>query len=317
MPELGFQDVRAAHARIREHIHRTPVLTCAHFDRVTGARVLFKCENFQRTGAFKLRGALNAVLGLSEDELARGVLTASSGNHGQALAYAARLRGARCWVVLPEDATPVKRAAMRGYGAELVVASRDPDERLGRAEALQQETGAVFVPPFNDPAIVAGQGTAALELVQDAGPVDVLLAPVGGGGLASGTALAAAGLTPQPRVLGAEPAAADDAARSLACGRRLPSEHPSTMADGLRSSLGELTFRILRERLAGIVTVDEPAIAQAMRTVWERMKIVIEPSAAVAVAALLSGEVARPGERVGVILSGGNVDLDRLPWADG
>jgi threonine dehydratase len=312
---VGIDDIRRAHDRIRPHVHRTPVLTSAFFDTRTGARVFFKCENFQKTGSFKFRGACNAVFSLRDDELANGVLTGSSGNHGQALARAAGLRNARAVIVMPENATAVKVAAVKGYGGEVIFADPDPAARLAQARRIEEERHTRMVHPFNDPHIVAGQGTAAVELLEQGGPLDTVLVPVGGGGLASGTALAGAALAPDARVVGVEPQRADDACRSLEAGRILPSENPRTVADGLRSSLGDVTFAVLRRHLHSIVTVSEDSILNAMRLIWERMKIVIEPSAAVPVAAILDGKADIKGERVGVILSGGNVDLDRLPWS--
>ncbi len=314
LPDLAA--VRAAAERIAPWAHRTPVLTSRSLDAMAGARLFFKCENLQRAGAFKFRGATNAVFSLGDDEAARGVLTHSSGNHGAALALAARNRGIRCWVVMPEGAPRVKRAAVAGYGAEIVFCEATVAAREATAARVAAETGATFVHPYDDPRVIAGQGTAALELLAEVPDLDLVVAPVGGGGLLSGTAIAVRGLSPATRVVAAEPAAADDAHRSFATGTLQPAGPARTIADGLRTALCPRTFRALRELTAGVVTVSEEAIVAAMRTVWERMKIVIEPSAAVPVAALLAGEAspAGPGSRVGLILSGGNVDLDRLPW---
>ena len=311
---LSAEELRAAHDRIRPHVHRTPVLTCAHFDRRFDAQIHFKCENFQKVGAFKLRGATNAVLSLSEEEVARGLVADSSGNHGQALALAARLRGAQAWVVMPTNATATKVAAVRGYGAEVIPCAPTAEDRRAETERVLRETGGTLVHPFNDLRVIAGQATAAMELLEEVPELDLLLAPVGGGGLLSGTALAAHHFAPRTRVVGVEPAAADDAYRSLAAGRILPAVEPHTIADGLLTSLGELTFTVIRALPEGIVTVTEEAIVDAMRLVWERMKIVIEPSAAVPVAALLEEKLEVRGLRLGIILSGGNVDLERLPW---
>ncbi|MEE8277327.1 MAG: threonine/serine dehydratase [Thermoanaerobaculia bacterium] len=311
---LSAEELRAAHDRIRPHVHRTPVLTCGHFDRRFDAQIHFKCENFQKVGAFKLRGATNAVLSLSKEEVARGLVADSSGNHGQALALAARLRGAQAWVVMPTNATATKVAAVRGYGAEVIPCAPTAEDRRAETERVLRETGGTLVHPFNDLRVIAGQATAAMELLEEVPELDLLLAPVGGGGLLSGTALAAHHFAPRTRVVGVEPAAADDADRSLAAGRILPAVEPHTIADGLLTSLGELTFTVIRALPEGIVTVTEEAIVDAMRLVWERMKIVIEPSAAVPVAALLEEKLEVRGLRLGIILSGGNVDLDRLPW---
>jgi threonine dehydratase len=308
-------DLRAAHDSIRDYLHRTPVLTSAWLNDHLGAEVFFKCENFQKTGAFKLRGAANAVFSLSETELARGVMTASSGNHGQALAYAASLRGAAATVLMPDNAAAIKVAAVKGYGARVVIADANPDKRLAAVDALRKDTGAVFIHPFDDARIIAGQGTAALELFEQAERLEMVLVPIGGGGLTSGTVIAAAAQQPAVRVIAVEPAGADDARRSLAAGRIIPQTNPHTVADGLRSSLGDLTFQILQDGLGDLVTVSETEIVDAMRAIWERMKIVIEPSSAVPVAALLAGKVHVAGKRIGVIISGGNVDLAQLPWS--
>jgi threonine dehydratase/serine racemase len=306
-----LDDIRRAADRIAPHAHRTPVLTCRSVDALAGARVLFKCENLQRVGAFKFRGACNAVLSLTDDEARRGVATHSSGNHAAALALSARIRGVTAHIVMPSSAPAVKRAAVEGYGARIVTCAPTLAAREAALAAVIAETGAHAVHPYDDARVIAGQGTAALELLGEAPDLDAVIAPVGGGGLLSGTAVAVASLSGTP-VIGAEPEAADDAFRSLREGRILPSNDPITIADGLRTSLGELPFAILRSRGVEIVTVREEAIAAAMRLVWERMKIVIEPSAAVPVAAVVGRKVR--GARIGVILSGGNVDLDRLPF---
>jgi threonine dehydratase len=315
MPSIPtLQDIRRAAARIKPHAHRTPVLTCTSLNQMVEAELFFKCENFQKVGAFKFRGACNAVFALPEADARRGVATHSSGNHAAALALAARLRGIQAWIVMPKNAPAVKKAAVAGYGGRIVVCEPTLAARESTLARVQQETGATFVPPYNDPYVIAGQGTAALELCQDVANLDVVLAPVGGGGLVSGTALAVAALSPTTRVIAAEPAGADDAYRSLQAGRIIPSIEPKTIADGLLTSLGELTFAIIRQHVAQIVTVSEEAIIHAMRHIWERMKIVIEPSAAVPLGALLEKHVPLTGQRIGIILSGGNVDLDRLPW---
>ena len=310
----GKPELAEARARIARYAHRTPVMTSAYFDRLTGAKIFFKCENFQKVGAFKFRGACNAVFSLTPPELERGVVAHSSGNHAQALALAAALRGTRATIVMPQNATTIKVAAVRDYGAEVVLCEPTQKSREGETARIVEETGATLIHPFNDSRIVAGQSTAAQELLEDVADLTVILAPVGGGGLLSGCALAAHYYSPGTSVVGAEPCAADDAARSLQAGRILPALPPTTIADGLLTSLGELTFGILRDHVEQIVTVEEAAIAETMRAVWERMKILIEPSSAVPVAALLQDDLDLRGKRVGVILSGGNVDLDRLPW---
>lgn len=312
-----FDAIRQAADRIRPYAHRTPVLTCASLDHMANAQLFFKCENLQRAGAFKFRGACNAVFSLSEEEASRGVATHSSGNHGAALALAAQMRGIEAVVVMPRNAPRVKRAAVAGYGASIVYCEPTEQARRETLAEVIEETGAVFVHSYNDPVIIAGQGTAALELLEEVPGLDVVMAPVGGGGLVSGTALAVSGLSPQTRVIGAEPEGADDAYRSLQEGRIVPSVNPQTVADGLLMSLRDLTFSIIRAHVEQIVTVSEEVIIAGMRHVWERMKIIIEPSAAVPVGALFERKIDLRGLRIGVILSGGNVDLDRLPWVPG
>lgn len=313
LPTLA--DVRRAAERIRPFARRTPVLTAASLDALFGVRLFFKCENFQRVGAFKFRGACNAVQSLAEAEAARGVATHSSGNHGAALALAARLRAVPCTVVVPRNAPAVKRAAVAAYGADVVLCEPTLEARERTlAEAVAESRQAV-VHPYDDASVIAGQGTAALELVEDVPDLDVVLVPIGGGGLASGTALAVRGTSPGTRVVAVEPLGADDAYRSFRSGERLPSVAPDTIADGLLTSLGVRNFELVRRHVDDIVRVSEEAIVRAMRLVWERMKIVVEPSGAVPLAALLDGAVeGLAGKRIGVVLSGGNVDLDRLPW---
>ncbi len=307
-------DIRRAAERIRPYAHRTPVLTCESLDRQVGARVFLKCENLQKGGAFKFRGACNAVFSLSEAQAACGVCTHSSGNHAQALALAARLRGIPAYIVMPENAPSVKKAAVAGYGGQITFCAPTLEMREKTLAQVRAERGAEMVHPYDDERVIAGQGTAALELLEEIPDLDAVIAPVGGGGLLSGTALAVRGLAPRVRVLAGEPEMADDAYRSLQAGRVLPSLHPATIADGLLTSLSERTFGIIRRHVEQIVTVSEAGIVAAMRFVWERAKIVIEPSAAVAVAVLWEGKINLQGAKVGVILSGGNVDLERLPW---
>lgn len=308
---VTIEAVRAAAARIAGHVHRTPVLTSRTLDGELGAAVHCKCENLQRAGAFKARGALNAVLSLADDEARRGVVTHSSGNHGAALAWAASVRGIRCVVVMPETAPAVKVAAVRGYGAEVVQVPAV--ERDAASARIQQERGLVMVHPFEDPRVMAGQGTAALELLEQVPDLDLVITPVGGGGLCAGTAVTVAALRPQARVLGAEPLAVDDAARSLASGVRQPRvDHPRTLCDGLLTALGAPNFELLRAHRVRVVTVGEEAVAAACRFFVERMKIVVEPSAATVLAALraIGGELG--GRRIGAILSGGNTDFGWL-----
>jgi len=315
-PELAvsFDDVIEAAARIAPYVHCTPVLTSRTLDRMANAHLFLKTENFQRIGAFKARGACNAVFALSEDEARRGVATHSSGNHAQAIAYAAGLRGIPAIVVMPEDAPPVKVAAVIDYGAEIVWSGSKPLDREQALETVLEQTGAIFVHPSNDFHVIAGQGTAALELFQAVPNLDIVMTPVGGGGLLAGTALSAKALSPHTRVIGAEPKSVDDAARSLRDGCIYPPTNAYTVADGLRTFLGDVNFPIIRENVSEIVTVGEEVIVAAMRLIWERMKIIVEPSAAVPVAALFEHPDLFCGLQIGIILSGGNVDLDHLPW---
>lgn len=311
----SLTDIRAAADRIRRHIHRTPVLSCAGIDRLVGARLFFKCENFQKVGAFKIRGATNAVLSLNERAAAAGVATHSSGNHAAALALAARLRGVPAYVVMPDTAPQVKKEAVAGYGAQITFCAPTLEAREAGLARVVADTGAAFIPPYNDERIIAGQATAALELLADIPDLDLILTPVGGGGLVSGTALTVRGLSSPSRVIAAEPKGADDAYRSFRAGRIIPSVNPQTIADGLLTSLGDKTFAIIRDCVDDIVTVEEADIIRAMRLIWERMKIIVEPSAAVPLGALLSRSVDVQGKRVAIILSGGNVDLARLPFS--
>ncbi|HLL84639.1 MAG TPA: threo-3-hydroxy-L-aspartate ammonia-lyase [Longimicrobium sp.] len=304
------EDVRAAAERLRGVAHRTPVHTSRTLDEMTGARVFLKCESFQRGGAFKFRGAYNAVSLLSDEERARGVLTFSSGNHAQAVALTGRLLGVRVVVVMPDNAPAAKIAGTRGYGAEVVLYDPLERDRQEIAAELQQERGMALIPPYDHADVVAGQGTAALELMEETGPLDALFAPCGGGGLLSGSALAARDFAPGCRVVGVEPELADDATRSFRTGELVTIRNPPTVADGLRTpSLGRVTFPLVRAHVAEMRTVSEAEIVEAMRFLWTRAKLVVEPSGAVPVAALLASPGELAGQRVGVILSGGNVDL--------
>jgi len=313
-PHPTLADILTAAGRIAPYAHRTPVLTCAALDERLGARIFLKCENFQKVGAFKFRGAANAVFSLDAAAATRGVATHSSGNHAQALALAARLRGIPAFIVMPDNAPAVKKAAVAGYGGRITFCESTLKAREATLERVVQETGAEIVHPYNDDRVIAGQGTAALELLEDVPGLDAMLVPVGGGGLLSGTAIAATSLRPGIRIIAAEPEGADDAFRSFQAGRIIPSTAPRTIADGLLTSLGDRTFPVIRERVERIVTVSEAAIIAAMKFVWERAKLIIEPSSAVPVAALWEKKIDLGGLRVGIILSGGNVDLDRLPW---
>jgi threonine dehydratase len=283
-------------------------------DGLTGGSLFFKCENLQRMGAFKFRGAVNAVFSLEEAEARRGVATHSSGNHAQALALAARIREIEACIVMPHGAPRVKVEAVRGYGARIVFSGSAPEDRERTLREVVDESGAVFIHPSDDLRVIAGQGTCALEVVAEVPELDMIVAPVGGGGLLSGTAIAVQAVSPRTKVIGAEPAAADDAFRSFTSGILHPSGNPRTIADGLRTSLGANTFPIVRSRVAQIVTASEEAIIRAMKLLWERMKIVVEPSAAVPLAAIMEGKLEVRGSRTAIILSGGNVDLDTLPW---
>jgi threonine dehydratase len=309
---IGADEIERAAGRIARWAHRTPVLTSKTLDALCGGSVYLKCENFQKVGAFKFRGALNAVSQLGERERASGVITHSSGNHAQALALAGSLLGVPVTVVMPRTAPAVKRAATEGYGARIVQCEPTLADREATVEAEIRRHGFSLVHPFNDWNVIAGQGTAAWELLDQAGPLDLVLCPVGGGGLLSGTALAVKGRSPKTRVLGAEPASADDARRSLETGMIQPSNDPKTVADGLRTSLGPFTFAVISRHTDGIITATESEILDAMRFVWERIKIVIEPSSAVPVAPLHTRQLDVRGLRVGVIISGGNVDVEPL-----
>jgi threonine dehydratase len=305
---VTFADVLVAADRIRGLVHSTPVLRSSTIDAELGATVFFKCENLQKVGAFKARGATNAIFSLDPETAAAGVVTHSSGNHGQAVAYAAAMRSIPAWVVMPDDASPVKAEAVAGYGATVVRCPRA--ERETTARRLADETGATLVHPFDDPAVIAGQGTAALELLEQVDGLDVLVAPVGGGGLLSGTAIAASAIAPEVSIVGAEPAAADDAFRSMLSGTRQPAvPHPVTMCDGLLTALGELTFPILLRHGVSVVLVEEEAVAAACTTFLSTMKIVVEPSGATVLAAMRSHPDRFAGRRVGAIVSGGNTDL--------
>jgi threonine dehydratase len=307
-----FSDIAAAAKRLSGLAHRTPVMRSAYFDEQTGAKLFFKCENFQKVGAFKFRGACNAVSVLHPEEGRCGVVTHSSGNHGQAVALAASIKAYPAVVVMPDNAARVKVEAVRGYGAEVIFCEPNTPAREAAVDRILSERGGVFVPPYNHPDVIAGQGTAAKELLEDCPDLDVVIAPVGGGGLISGTAIAARHLAPSCRVVAAEPDNADDAARSFRSGQIEPASALTTIADGLRTTLGPLTFAVIQRDVDEVVTVSETAIVSALRQVWERMKIIIEPSCAVPLAAILDGKVDVQGARVGVILTGGNVDLDQL-----
>jgi threonine dehydratase len=314
-PDLpDFAAVEAAAARIAAHAQRTPVRSAHSIDALAGAELLFKCENLQRVGAFKFRGACNAVWSLSDEAAARGVVTHSSGNHGAALALAARTRGITAHVVVPEGAVKTKLAAIEAYGASLHPCAPTMAAREAEAERVRKDTGATLVHPFTDPAVIAGQGTAALELLREVGALDALITPVGGGGLIGGSAIAARALQPGLRIFGAEPEGAADAYESLRRGERVTELVPDTICDGLRGVIGPINFALLRKYEVRVLPVADRDTIAAMRLIWERLKLVVEPSSAIALAAVLRYREQFAGLRVGVIVSGGNVDLDALPW---
>jgi threonine dehydratase len=308
-----FEDIKAAHERIRPYIHHTPVLSSKSINEIVGAELFFKCENLQKVGAFKFRGACNSVFSLSE-EAKNGVCTHSSGNHAAALALAARMRGIPAYIVMPENAPEIKKIAVAGYGAQITFCTPTLEARESTLKKVAAETGATEIHPYNYFNVICGQGTAAKELIEEIGLLDVVMAPVGGGGLLSGTALSTKALLPGVKVIAAEPAGADDAFRSFYSKTLQPSVSPQTIADGLLTSLGSLTFPIILNEVDQIATVSEEGIVAAMRMIWERMKIIIEPSSAVPLAAILENKVDVKGKKVGIILSGGNVDLGRLPF---
>lgn len=310
---ITIKDIQQAAERIKPYIHRTPVMTNESLNQKVGAQVFMKCENLQKVGAFKFRGASNAVWSLTDEEAAHGVVTHSSGNHAQALALAAKMRGIPAYIVMPSNAPQVKKNAVAGYGGQITFCEPTLEARESTMEGIRLSTGASVVHPYNDERVIAGQGTAALELLEEIPDLDVIIAPVGGGGLLSGTAIAAE-TKKRIRVIAAEPEMADDAFRSVQTGKIIPSQNPKTIADGLLTSLGTLTYPVIKERVEQVVTVSEAGIVESMKFVWERAKIVIEPSAATVIAVLWEKKIDLSGLKVGVILSGGNVDLEKLPW---
>ena len=312
----SIDDIRAAAGRIKGVGHRTPILTSQTLDEMAGRKLFFKCENFQKVGAFKLRGGWNAVSMLSDEEAANGVCTHSSGNHAQAVAFSAMKRGIASYIVMPNNVPDVKLDAVKGYGANIILCEPTLEARETTLDEITKKTGAQVVHPFNNPNVIAGQGTAALEMIEDLGTLDAMIAPIGGGGLMSGTCIATRSLLPETKLFGAEPAGADDAYRSLKEGKIIPQTNPDTICDGLLTSLGEYTWNILKDHLEAIYTVTDDEVINAMRLIWERMKIIIEPSSATAVAVALKSEFkALEGlEKVGIILTGGNVELSKLPF---
>lgn len=309
-----YSDVEQAHLVVQNYAHRTPVLTSSSINKIVEGNLFFKCENLQKVGAFKFRGACNAVFSLTKEEAQKGVATHSSGNHAAALALAARMRGIAAHIVMPDNSPEIKKKAVAGYGANITFCEPTLQARESTLARIVAETSATEIHPYNNFNVIAGQGTAAKELIEDCGEFDIIMAPVGGGGLLSGTALSAKYLLPGCKVIAAEPAGADDAFRSFHEKKIIPSVNPKTIADGLLTSLGERNFAIIMHNVDDIVTVSEEKIVEAMRMIWERMKIIIEPSSAVPLAAILEGKVDIQNKKVGIILSGGNLDLGKLPF---
>ena len=312
-----YDDMLAAHERIRPHIRRTPVRTSDYLNELTGAELFFKCENFQEPGAFKVRGAANAVFGLSEAQAAKGVATHSSGNHASCLSYAAMLRGIPCNVVMPRTAPQAKKDAVRGYGGIITECEPSTSSREAVFAEVQAATGGDFVHPYNDPRVIAGQGTCSREFMEQTDGLDMVVAPIGGGGMISGTCLTLSTLAPEVQVIAAEPEQADDACRSFKAGHIIADDAPETVADGLKVPLKDLTWHFVSNHVSDILTASEDEIIEAMKLIWKRMKIVMEPSSAVPLAIVLKNPDAFRGKRVGLVITGGNVDLDRLPWTQG
>ncbi len=312
--EPGREEILLAAGRIQPFLHRTPVLSCSAIDEIAGATLYFKCENFQKAGAFKSRGATNAVFSIDPYDLKQGVATHSSGNHAAALARAARLKQIPAYIVMPENSSKVKIAAVKTYGGQITFCEPTLEAREEKLNEVLSKTNAFEIHPYNNYKVIAGQATAALELIEDQPGLDSIVAPVGGGGLLSGTALAAYYFSPETKVIAAEPAGADDAYQSFYQKKLIPSVNPDTISDGLRTSLGSLTFPIIRRLVSDILTVNDQATIEAMKLVWERMKIIIEPSSAVALAMVIKHKHRFEEQKIGIIISGGNVDLMHLPW---
>lgn len=310
----SLAEIKAAHARIQPFIHRTPILSSTAINEIAGCEIFFKCENFQKVGAFKARGAANAVMKLTEEQKAKGVATHSSGNHAAALARAASVAGIPSYIVMPSNAPEIKKKAVKGYGGEIIECEPNLKARETTLEAVVAKTGATFIPPYDFMDVIEGQATCALELIEDQANLDIIMAPVGGGGLLGGTALTTHHLSPNTEVIAGEPAGADDAFQSFQAGKIIPQSGPNTIADGLLTSLGVLNFELIQNYVSDILLATDPQIIEAMRLIYERMKIVIEPSCAVPLAALLANQDRFAGKKVGIILSGGNVDLGKLPF---
>jgi threonine dehydratase len=311
----SLQDIIEAHERIKNQIHRTPILSSSSINKIAGCEIYFKCENFQKVGAFKFRGASNAVLSLSEEELQKGVATHSSGNHAAALALAAQMKNIPAYIVMPRTAPQIKKIAVQGYGAKIIFCEPTLKVREESLAKVVGETGATFIHPYNNYSVIAGQATCAKEILEDISDLDYIIPPVGGGGLASGTCLSAKYFSDKTKVIGAEPKGADDAFRSLRDNKIYPSVNPKTICDGLLTNLGDKTFAILNTNLEEILTASEESIIEAMKLIWERMKIIVEPSGAVTLAVVLENKEKFAGKKIAIILSGGNVDLRKVPWS--
>jgi threonine dehydratase len=312
LPELN--DIIDAYQRIKDIVHKTPVMTSSSINEIIGAELFFKCENLQKIGAFKFRGAINAVFSLDDEKAKKGVATHSSGNHAQALALAARMRCIPATIVMPDNSPIVKINAVKGYGGEIIFCKPTLEARETTLNRVISEKGSVFIHPYNNFNVICGQGTSAFELIKDYPDLDIVMCPVGGGGLLSGTATSVKGLNSNIKVIAAEPEGADDACRSFKAGKIIPSIEPKTIADGLLTSLGELTFAVIKERVDDIITVSDDSIRKAMKLIWERMKIIVEPSAAVTLAVLIENKVNLKGKKIGLILSGGNIDFEKFVW---
>jgi len=312
--EPNKQDITEAHERIKKHIHRTPILSSSLINSIADCEIYFKCENFQKVGAFKFRGASNAVLSLSSNELQRGVATHSSGNHAAALALAAKMKKVPAYIVMPRTAPEIKKIAVEGYGAKIIFCEPTLQAREEALAKVVEETGATFIHPYNNCSVIAGQATCAKEILEEITDLDFIIPPVGGGGLSSGTCLSAKYFSNKTKVIGAEPEGADDAFRSLRDKTIYPSVNPKTICDGLLTSLGDKTYSILNQRLEAILTSSDESIILAMRLIWERMKIIVEPSSAVTLAVVMENKAKFAGKKIALILSGGNVDLAKLPW---
>jgi threonine dehydratase len=310
----NFENIKSAYELIKNQVKQTPVLTSQSVNNILGCELFFKCENFQKVGAFKFRGASNAVLSLIDEQAARGVATHSSGNHAQALALAARMRGIPAYIVMPDNSPKVKSDAVAGYGGQIIFCEPTLQAREKTLEKVVSDTGAEFIHPYNNFNVICGQGTAALELLREIPNLEIVMTPVGGGGLLSGTSISVKSINPNIKVIAGEPKGADDAFQSLQKGEIVPSVMPKTIADGLLTSLGTLTFEIIRKNVDEIITVSEESIIKGMRLIWERMKIIIEPSSAVTIAAIIENPEKFSGKKIGIIISGGNVDLGKLPF---